>query len=196
AIKEKKPDVVFAPHVETASGIILPDAYLRAVADAVHSVGSLFVLDCVASGTIWVDMVATGVDVLVSAPQKGWSGPPCCALVMLSELARTRIDSTNSSSFAANLRRWLQIMETYESGGHAYHATMPTDALASLRDVMQEGEKFGFDKLRAAQQELGTKVRALLVGKGFKSVAAEGFQAPGVVVSYTEDPDIQNGKKF
>jgi aspartate aminotransferase-like enzyme len=196
AITQQKPDLVFAPHVETSSGIILPDAYLRAVADAVHSVGGLFVLDCIASGAIWVDMTATGVDVLVSAPQKGWSGPPCCALVMLSELARTRIEATTSSSFACNLRRWLQIMEAYENGGHAYHATMPTTALAELRDVMVEAESHGFEKLRAAQQELGAKVRALLIGKDIRSVAAEGFQAPGVVVSYTEDPDIQSGKKF
>jgi aspartate aminotransferase-like enzyme len=196
AIKDKKPDLVFAPHVETASGIILPDAYLRAVADAVHSVGGMFVLDCVASGTIWVDMAATGIDVLLSAPQKGWSGPPCCALVMLSDLARSKIEATNSTSFACNLRRWLQIMETYENGGHAYHATMPTDALARLRDVMVEAENHGFEKLCAAQLELGAKVRALLAGKGIKSVAAEGFQAPGVVVSYTDDPDIQSGKKF
>jgi aspartate aminotransferase-like enzyme len=195
-IAEQNPDLVFAPHVETSSGIILPDAYLRAVVDAVHAVGGLFVLDCVASGAIWVDMAATGVDVLVSAPQKGWSGPPCCALVMLSESARTRIETTISSSFACNLRRWLQIMETYESGGHAYHATMPTSALAELRDVMAEAEQYGFDKLRAAQQELGRKVRTLLVGKGIPSVAAEGFEAPGVVVSYTDDADIQSGKKF
>ncbi len=196
AIAAQKPDLVFAPHVETSSGIILPDAYLRAVADAVHAVGGLFVLDCVASGAIWVDMAASGVDVLVSAPQKGWSGPPCCALVMLSELARTRIESTTSSSFACNLRRWLQIMETYENGGHAYHATMPTSALVELRDVMVEAEHTGFEKLRAAQQALGAKIRALLVSKGIRSVAAEGFQAPGVVVSYTEDADFQSGKKF
>jgi aspartate aminotransferase-like enzyme len=195
-IAAQKPDLVFAPHVETSSGIILPDAYLRAVADAVHAVGGLFVLDCIASGAIWVDMAATGVDVLVSAPQKGWSGPPCCALVMLSELARARIESTTSSSFACNLRRWLQIMEAYENGGHAYHATMPTTALTELRDVMVEAENFGFEKLRAAQQELGAKVRTLLVGKGIRSVAAEGFQAPGVVVSYTDDSDIQSGRKF
>ena len=196
AIKAQKPDVVFAPHVETASGIILPDAYVRAVADAVHAVGGLFVLDCVASGTIWVDMVATGVDVLVSAPQKGWSGPPCCALVMLGEQARAKIDSTASTSFAANLRKWLEIMEAYEKGGHLYHATLPTESLSRLRDVMQEAEAIGFAKLKAAQQELGSKVRALLVSKGIPSVAAAGFEAPGVVVSYTEDADIQNGKKF
>ena len=196
AIKSQKPDLVFAAHVETASGMILPDAYLRAVGEAVHAVGGLFVLDCVASGTIWVDMVANGVDVLISAPQKGWSGPACCALVMLGEEARVRIDSTTSSSFACDLRKWLQIMETYENGGHAYHATMPTDALAALRKVMQETEQYGFEKVRAEQQELGDKVRALLVRKGFKSVAAEGFQAPGVVVSYTDDPEIQSGKKF
>lgn len=195
-IKEKKPDLVFAPHVETASGMILPDAYLRAVADAVHSVGGLFVLDCIASGAIWVDMAANGVDVLISAPQKGWSSSPCCALVMLSELARTRIETTNSTSFACDLRKWLQIMEAYENGGHAYHATLPTDALASLRNAMKETERYGFERVRAKQQELGDKVRALLARKGIKSVAAEGFQAPGVVVSYTEDADVQSGKKF
>jgi aspartate aminotransferase-like enzyme len=196
AIREKKPDLVFAPHVETAAGIILPDDYLRALADATHSVGGLFVLDCIASGTVWVDMAAVGVDVLISAPQKGWSGPPCCALVMLGAQARERIESTSSSSFACDLRKWLQIMETYEQGGHAYHATMPTNALCAFRDVMKETEQCGFDKVRAAQVELGGKVRALLAGKGFKSVAAEGFMAPGVVVSYTDDEAIRTGKKF
>ncbi|MBC7705849.1 MAG: alanine--glyoxylate aminotransferase family protein [Rhodoferax sp.] len=196
SIHAHRPDVVFAPHVETSSGMILPDAYMRAVADAVHAVGGLFVLDCIASGTIWVDMVACGIDVLVSAPQKGWSSSPCCAMVMLSELARTRIDSTTSSSFACDLRKWLQIMETYEAGGHAYHATMPTDALTVLRGVMQETRRYGFEKVRAEQQALGDRVRALFVSKGLRSVAAPGFQAPGVVVSYTEDPEIQSGKKF
>lgn len=195
-ILQEKPDLVFAPHVETASGMMLPDAYLRAVADAVHAIGGLFVLDCIASGTIWVDMVANGVDVLISAPQKGWSASPCCALVMLSALAREKIESTTSTSFACDLRKWLQIMEAYENGGHAYHATLPTDALARLRDAMKEAQEYGFNKVRAQQQELGDRVRALLAGKGLKSVAAEGFQAPGVVVSYTEDADIQSGKKF
>jgi len=196
AIEAEKPDVVFAPHVETSAGMILPDDYIRAVADAVHSVGGLFVLDCIASGTIWVDMEACGVDVLISAPQKGWSGTPCSGLVMLSPLARERIESTASTSFACDLLKWLQIMAAYENGGHAYHATMPTDALTSFRDVMKETEEYGFDKVRAEQQELGDKVRALLVSKGIKSVAAEGFQAPSVVVSYTEDVGIHNGKKF
>ena len=196
SILANKPDVVFAPHVETSSGMILPDAYLRAVADAVHAVGGLFVLDCIASGAIWVDMVQCGIDLLVSAPQKGWSGSPCCAMVMLSPLARTRIDSTTSSSFACDLRKWLQIMEAYEGGGHAYHATMPTDALARLREVMQETQRYGFEKVRAEQQQLGDRVRALFVGRGIKSVAAPGFQAPGVVVSYTDDPEVQSSKKF
>ena len=196
AIKENKPDLVFAPHVETGSGMILPDAYVRAIGEAVHAVGGLFVLDCIASGTIWVDMQANNVDILISAPQKGWSGSPCCALIMLSDEARTRIDATTSTSFACDLRKWLQIMEAYENGGHAYHATMPTDALTILRDVMKETEQYGFEKVCAEQQKLGDKVRALLVRKGFKSVAAKGYQAPGVVVSHTRDADIQSGKKF
>ncbi len=195
-IKADKPDVVFAPHVETSSGMILPDSYIRAAAKAVHSAGGLFVLDCIASGTIWVDMEACGVDVLISAPQKGWSGSPCSALVMLSALALEKIESTTSTSFACDLLKWLQIMEAYENGGHAYHATMPTDALTTFRNVMKETEAYGFDKACAQQQALGDKVRALLVGKGIKSVAAEGFQAPGVVVSYTDDSGIHTGKKF
>lgn len=195
-IRADKPALVFAPHVETASGMILPDDYLRAVADAVHAVGGLFVLDCIASGTIWVDMQACGIDVLISAPQKGWSSSPCCALVMLSEGARKHIDSTTSSSFACDLRKWLQIMEAYEGGGHAYHATLPTDALTRLRDVMVETKAYGFERVRDEQQALGDAVRALLESHGFASVAAEGFQAPGVVVSYTDDAGIQSGKKF
>jgi aspartate aminotransferase-like enzyme len=196
AIAGKKPAVVFAPHVETASGMILPDAYLRAVADAVHAVGGLFVLDCIASGAMWVDMQATGVDVLISAPQKGWSSSPCCAMVALSERARQAIDGTTSSSFACDLKKWLQIMEAYEGGGHMYHATLPTDALTRLRDTMQETRAYGFAKVKAEQEDLGRKVRTLFESRGLASVAAEGFKAPGVVVSYTSDPDIQSGKKF
>ncbi len=196
AIAKEKPALVFAPHVETAAGMMLPDDYLKAVADAVHAVGGLFVLDCIASGAMWVDMKATGVDILISAPQKGWSSSPCCAMVMLSERARSAIDATQSSSFAMDLKKWLQIMETYEGGGHAYHSTMPTDALERLLVTMQETEAYGFAAVREEQMALGRSVRELLEEHGFPSVAAAGFQAPGVVVSYTSDPDIQNGKKF
>src|SRR5690606_17584808 len=196
AIREQKPDLVFAAHVETASGIMLPQDYLRAVADAVHEHGGMFVLDCIASGAIWVDMQAVGVDILISAPQKGWSGPACAGLVMLGEEARRRIDSTASTSFACDLRKWLQIMQSYEQGGFAYHATMPTDSLLTLRDVMAEAESRGFENLRTAQQTLGDRVRSMLREKGFRSVAAPGFEAPGVVVCYTDDDGIQSAKKF
>jgi len=196
AIHSEKPDLVFAPHVETASGMMLPGDYLRAVGGAVREVGGLFVLDCVASGTIWVDMSACEVDILISAPQKGWSGTPCCALVMLNDRALERIEHTQSSSFACDLRKWLQIAQAYEDGGHAYHATLPTDGLRTLRERMQETEAYGFEKVYAEQQELGDRVRAMLKAHGFKSVAADGFEAPGVVVSYTDDADIQNGRKF
>lgn len=196
AIAKEKPALVFAPHVETASGMILPDSYLKAVAEAVHAVGGLFVLDCIASGAMWVDMKATGVDVLISAPQKGWSSSPCCAMVLLSERARTAIEGTTSSSFACDLKKWLQIMETYEKGGHAYHATLPTDALTRLRAAMKETQAYGFAKVKAEQEALGSKVRQLFESRGLPSVAAEGFKAPGVVVSYTTDADIQSGKKF
>lgn len=196
AIRASKPKIVFAPHVETASGILLPDDYLRTVGAAAREVGALFVLDCIASGAIWVNMQDCLVDVLISAPQKGWSSSPCCAMVVLGERARAAIDATQSSSFACDLKKWMQIAEGYEKGQHAYHATMPTDALLRLRDVMAETRAIGFDKVRAGQIELGNKVRALLESRGFPSVAAEGWKAPGVVVSYTTDPDIQSGKKF
>ncbi len=196
AIRAEKPKVVFAPHVETASGILLPDSYLRTVADAAHEVGALFVLDCVASGAMWVDMEQTGVDVIISAPQKGWSSSPCCAMVMLSKRAREAIEGTQSSSFSCDLKKWMQIAEGYENGQHAYHTTLPTDALVRLRDVMLETRAYGFAKVREEQMALGAQVRALLESRGFPSVAAEGFKAPGVVVSYTTDPGIQNGKKF
>ncbi len=196
AIEAERPDVVFAPHVETSSGMMLPDGYVRAMADAVHSAGGMLVLDCIASGTIWIDMKACGVDVLISAPQKGWSGSPCCGLVMLSALGLERLAATTSTSFACDLGKWHQIMQAYENGGHAYHATMPTDALRTFASVMKETEAYGFDRIRAQQEELGSKVRALLESKGIKSVAAPGFQAPGVVVSYTDDEGIKTGKKF
>ncbi len=196
SIAAEKPQVVFAPHVETSSGMILPDDYLRAVSDAVHAVGGLFVLDCIASGTLWVDMQACGIDVLISAPQKGWSASPCCALVMLSEAAQARVEATQSTSFACDLKKWLQIMQAYEQGGHAYHATMPSDALARFRDAMLEAKALGFDHVRQQQQELGNRVRALLAARGFKSVAAKGFEAPGVVVCYTDDGQIKTGAKF
>jgi aspartate aminotransferase-like enzyme len=196
AIRAEKPALVFAPHVETASGMILPDDYLRAVADAIHEVGGLFVLDCVASGCVWVDMEKSGVDVLISAPQKGWSAPPCAGLVMMNEAALEKCRATKSTSFAADLGKWNTIMEAYLNGGHAYHATMPTDALRTFHAAMLETKALGFERLAAAQWEQGNAVRKMLAEKGVKSVAAEGFQAPGVVVSYTDDPEIQAGKKF
>ena len=195
-IRRTRPALVFAPHVETSAGMILPDDYLRAVGEAVHAVGGLFVLDCIASGAAWVDMAACHVDVLISAPQKGWSGSPCAAFVMLSARARERIDATTSSSFAIDLKKWLQIMETYEGGSHVYHTTMPTDALTVTRDAMVETRERGFEALRQAQWALGTRVRSLMGSYGYPSVAAEGFQAPGVVVSYTDDPAMQSSKAF
>ncbi len=195
-ILREKPSLVFAPHVETSSGMMLPDDYIRTIADAVHSVDGLLILDCIASGTIWVDMKASGVDVLISAPQKGWSASPCSALVMMSAIAQQKVKSTTSTSFACDLQKWLHIMQAYENGGHAYHATLPTDSLTQFYKAMKETEAYGFDKVRTEQQILGAKVRALLASKGFKSVAAEGFEAPGVVVCYTHDAAIQSGKKF
>ena len=159
AIRAEKPGLVFAPHVETASGMLLPDSYLKAVGEAVREVGGLFVLDCVASGSVWVDMAECGIDILLTAPQKGWSGPPCAALIALNTRALARLEETTSTSFAADLKKWLQIMQAFENGGHAYHATMPTDALAALRDVMREAEDYGFERLRAEQEELGRRVR-------------------------------------
>lgn len=196
AIRTQKPDVVFAPHVETSAGVILPDDYVTAMAAAAHEVGALMVLDCIASGCAWIDMKATGVDVLISAPQKGWSASPCAGLVMLSKRAVTRMGETQSDSFAIDLSKWHSIMLAYVNGGHAYHATLPTDALKDFRDTMIETRDYGFDKLKTAQWALGNGVRDMLAGKGVTSVAADGFGAPGVVVSYTADVDIQNGKRF
>ena len=195
-IKENRPSIVFAPHVETSAGVILPDDYVTQLASAAHEVGALMVLDCIASGCAWVDMKATGVDVLISAPQKGWSASPSAGIVMLSQRALERLEETTSNSFAIDLKKWHSIMQAYENGGHAYHATMPTDALRAFRDTMLETKEFGFQKLCDAQWELGNRVRDVLALKGVKSVAADGFGAPGVVVSYTQDPAIQNGSKF
>ncbi|HHW34300.1 MAG TPA: alanine--glyoxylate aminotransferase family protein [Paracoccus solventivorans] len=195
-IRSSRPSVVFAPHVETAAGLILPDDYIAALAAAVHEHDGLMVLDCIASGTIWVDMQALGVDVLISAPQKGWSAPPSAGMVMFSARGAERLAATTSDSFALDLKKWRAIMQAYEDGGHAYHATMPTDALLTLRDAMVETREMGFEAAREAQWELGRKVRAVLAERGFASVAAEGFGAPGVVVSYTDDPDIRSGRKF
>ncbi|MBE0552828.1 MAG: alanine--glyoxylate aminotransferase family protein [Rhodobacteraceae bacterium] len=195
-IREVKPEAVFAPHVETSSGIILPDDYITRMAAAAHEVGAVMVLDCIASGCIWVDMAATGVDVLISAPQKGWSASPAAGIVVLGPRGEERLAATKSSSFALDLAKWRAIMAAYEGGGHAYHATMPTDAIIGLRDAMAETKAMGFEAAKAAQWALGRAVRALLEGRGVTSVAATGYQAPGVVVSYTDDPDIQNGSKF
>lgn len=196
AILSQKPQVVFAPHVETAAGVILPDAYIAVMAKAAHEVGALMVLDCIASGCAWIDMEALGVDVLISAPQKGWSAQPCAGLVMLSERGVARLAETQSDSFALDLGKWHAIMQAYLDGGHAYHATMPTDALRVFRDTMVETKEYGFERLKEAQWRLGDSVRAMMAAKGIKPVAAEGFGAPGVVVSYTDNPDVKSGKVF
>jgi aspartate aminotransferase-like enzyme len=195
-IHETKPDAVFAPHVETSAGIILPDDYIAAMAAAAHEVGALLVLDCIASGCIWVDMGALGIDAVITAPQKGWSASPATGVVVMSPRAEARLAETTSNSFAIDLKKWRAIMEAFEKGGHAYHATMPTDAIVGFRDAMLETKALGFAEAKAAQWALGRAVRAMLAAKGVPSVAAEGFQAPGVVVSFTTDPDVQNGSKF
>lgn len=195
-IKEQKPAIVFAPHVETSAGIILPDDYIKALGEAVHSVGGLLVIDCIASGCVWLDMKALGIDVLISAPQKGWSSTPCAGLVMLSDAAVKKVESTESDSFSLDLKQWLNIMRAYENGGHAYHATMPTDGLRQFRDTINEAKEVGFDKLSEAQWELGNRIRKVLEDKGVESVAAKGFEAPGVVVAYTERDDMHKGSAF
>jgi aspartate aminotransferase-like enzyme len=196
AIERDRPEVVFAAHVETAAGLQLPDDYLRAVAQATHRVGGLLVLDCIASGALWVDMTDLEVDVLLSAPQKGWSGSPCAGFVMLGEAGRAAVASTTSTSFAADLGTWLNITEAYLEGKTPYHATMPTDALAHDAELMVQTRDAGLDGLRRAQIELGTRVRTALADRGFPSVAAEGFGAPSVVVAFTDDPEIRSGAKF
>jgi aspartate aminotransferase-like enzyme len=196
AIHEHKPQVVFAPHVETSAGVILPDAYIAAMAAAAHEVGALMVLDCIASGCAWVDMRALGVDVLISAPQKGWSASPSAGIVMMSAQAEARLAQTQSDSFALDLGKWRSIMKAYEDGAHAYHATLPTDALRAFRDTVLETREYGLERLKEAQWRLGEGVRKMLSDKGVRSVAAAGFGAPGVVVSYTSDPQVQNGKAF
>ena len=195
-IKEAKPAIVFAPHVETSSGIILSEDYIKALSDAVHSVGGLLVIDCIASGCVWLDMKDLGIDVLISAPQKGWSSTPGAGLVMLSDAAVKKVDSTESDSFSLDLKQWLNIMRAYENGGHAYHATMPTDSLRQFRDAINEAKEVGFDKLCEAQWELGKRIRKVLADKGIESVAAEGFEAPGVVVAYTDRDDMHKGSAF
>ncbi|MEM9795311.1 MAG: aminotransferase class V-fold PLP-dependent enzyme [Pseudomonadota bacterium] len=195
-IREAQPDVVFAPHVETSAGVILPDDYIAAIAEAAHDVGALMVLDCIASGCVWVDMRALGVDVLISAPQKGWSAQPCAGLVMLSERGRARVEARDSDSFAIDLKKWLGIMDAYLGGGHAYHATMPTDALRAFRDTLHETRDYGFARLKSAQWELGTRVREMLAAKGLRSVAAPGFEAPGVVVCYAPSDEVRTGAAF
>jgi len=195
-IKEEKPAIVFAPHVETSSGMILSDDYIKALGDAVHSVGGLLVIDCIASGCVWLDMKALGIDVLISAPQKGWSSTPSAGLVMLSDAAVKKVDSTESDSFSVDLKQWLNIMRAYENGGHAYHATMPTDSLRQFRDAVNEAKAIGFDTLCDAQWTLGKRIREVLEAKGVESVAAEGFKAPGVVVSYTDRDDMHKGSAF
>merc|ERR1719487_1527052 len=196
-IKRERPGAVFAPHVEPASGIILPDEYIRQVADAVHGVGGLFVLDCIASGCCWVNMKALHVDVVISAPQKGYSASPFAGLVIMNEAAKAAVAaSPNSTSFTLDLKKWIAVMDAYEDGKHMYHATMPTDAIVKFRDVLKESENYGFMQLKKDQLELGSSVRGLLKGRGIKSVAAEGFGAPGVVVSYTDDEDVKSGAKF
>ena len=195
-IKAEKPAMVFAPHVETSSGIILSEDYIKALAEAVHSVGGLLVIDCIASGCVWLDMKDLGIDVLISAPQKGWSSTPCAGLVMLSDAAVQKVDSTESDSFSLDLKQWLNIMRAYENGGHAYHATMPTDSLRQFRDTVNEAKEVGFETLCAAQWELGTRIREVLAAKGIESVAAKGFEAPGVVVAYTDRDDMHKGSVF
>ena len=195
-IRSEKPNLVVAPHVETSAGILLSDSYIQALTDAAHEVGALFVLDCVAAGALWADMDALGVDVLITAPQKGWTSTPCAGVIMLSNRALERLKTTTSDSFVLDLKKWQGIMDAYLSGGHAYHATVPTDGLANFLETYNEMAVIGFDALKTRQIELGRQVRELMESYGFKSLAAEGFKAPTVVVSHTDRETFKNGSAF
>lgn len=195
-IKSTKPRLVVSPHVETSAGLLMPDDYLTQIAKAAHEVGAIFVLDCVASGALWVDMAKIGVDVLITAPQKGWTSTPCAGVVMLSEAAVARLDETQSDSFVLDLKKWHQIMSAYLNGGHAYHATMPTDGLSQFYDTLCEVKSFGYDRAKQAQIELGSRLRLLMEQRGYKSLAADGFKSPSVIVSHTERDDMKNGAAF
>ena len=191
-----RPPIVFAPHVETSCGMILPDDYLAQIGQACHDTGTLFVLDCIASGAAWVDMKALNIDIVITAPQKGWSSAPCCALIAMSSRAREMLNDTKSTSYSMDILKWTQVMETYEQGKFIYHTTMPTNALRELRDTMIETENLGFDYLKNRQYDLGMQVRNMLISYGYPSVAKDGYYAPGVVVCYTTDKNIQNATKF
>lgn len=195
-IYAERPRLVVSPHVETSAGLLMPDQYLSEIAKAAHDVGALFVLDCVASGALWVDMEAIGVDVLITAPQKGWTSTPCAGVVMLSQAGSDRLADTSSDSFVLDLKKWHQIMEAYLNGGHAYHATMPTDGLAQFYDTLLEIKSFGFSRAKEAQIELGTKLRQIMEQRGYKSLAADGFKSPSVIVSHTQRDDMKNGAAF
>ena len=184
-VHAERPAVLFAPHVETSTGMMLSDDYIRKAAAAMHEVGGLFVLDCIASGTVWADMKDLGVDVVISAPQKGWTGPACAALVMMSERAVAKMERTDEDSFSLSLKRWSSIMDLYERRGFGYHTTMPTDALRDFHEVTVETMRYGMAELKAAQLELGATARELLDSRGLTSVAAPGSEAPGVLVYYS-----------
>jgi len=189
-ILETRPRFVAAPHVETSAGIVLPEAYLKEMARASREVGAVFCVDGVASGTAWLDMRDIGIDCYVTAPQKGWSGPAAVGVAMLSERAEARLAETKPTSFVVDLAKWRDVYKAYLGGGHMYHATMPTDAIRLFRDVVHETERFGLDAAEAACWELGAKIRAVLADRGFRSVAAEGFHAPGVAVVHAPSADF------
>ena len=196
AITANRPSVVVAPHVETSAGLLMPDEFIAQIASTAHEVGAIFVLDCVASGALWVDMGALGVDLLISAPQKGWTSTPCAGVVMLSDAALARMEDTESDSFVLNLKKWHQIMGAYLGGGHAYHATMPTDGISQFYQAVLEIKTFGYANAKQAQIELGTKLRGIMEQRGFKSLTADGFKSPTVIVSHTDRDDMKSGAAF
>ena len=191
-----KPKLVYATHVETSTGIIIPDEYIKGIGEATKSIGGLFVLDCVASGSLFVDMEILGIDLLLTAPQKGWSSTPCAGVIMLNKNAREKIKKTTSSSYSCDLHKWLTVMESYEDNNYTYHTTFPTDGLKNFRTNILEIKKIGYQKTTDLQIQLGQKMRKLTEDFGYVSVAAKGYKAPTVIVNYTSEEDMKSGKKF
>jgi len=196
-IKAKKPCVVFAPHIETSAGIVLSDDYVRSLAAATHDAcpDAIFVLDCIASGNRWTDMQALGVDVLITAPQKGWTGPACVGIAMMGEraceiMAKQNAVSPKGHSFSCNLAKWAGVADAYaQPGGFMYHTTLPTDSLMVFRDVIMETKEFGYEQCEERMCQLGDGIRNVLESRGFKSVAAPECAAPTVVVSYNRQDE-------
>ncbi|KIM82940.1 hypothetical protein PILCRDRAFT_819739 [Piloderma croceum F 1598] len=192
ALESKKYKVLTFTHVDTSTAV-LSDA--KAIAETVKRVSpeTLVVMDgvcAVASEEIQMD--EWGIDVVLTAPQKGLGTPPGLSIVLASQKAIKVFESRSTpvTSYYASWKKWLPVMKAYENGSAAYFATPPVNLIcafhASLSAITKSSPSLA-DRFKL-HQEASKRIKAAATELGLKQLPLEpSLASNGMTALYFPD---------